>query len=68
VPGTLADIQALLPGTVQSDAGMQNHVVELAVGMVGGAAVLRLQDMTRNSYGSTDGERTNADIVVRKSR
>ena len=64
VPGTLAEIQALLPGTVQSDAGMQNHAIELAVGMVGGPALLRLQDTTRNSYGSTDGERTNADIVV----
>jgi hypothetical protein len=64
VPGKLEDTQALLPGTVQSDAGMQNHVVELPVGMVGGRALLRLQDMTRNSYGSTDGERTNADIVV----
>ena len=45
---------------------MQNHEVELAVTMVGGPAVLRLQDMTRNSYGSTDGERTNADMVVKE--
>ena len=66
VPGTLVDIQALLPGTVQSDAGMQDHEVELAVGIVGGATVLRLQDMTRNSYGSNDGERTNADVVVKE--
>ena len=64
VPGKLKDASVLLPGTVQSDAGMQNHVVELAVGMVGGTALLRLQDTTRDSYGSTDGERTNADIVV----
>jgi hypothetical protein len=62
----LVDIQALLPGTVQSDAGMQDHEVELAVGIVGGATVLRLQDMTRNSYGSNDGERTNADVVVKE--
>ena len=38
---------------------MQNHVVELAVGMVGGTALLRLQDTTRDPYDSTDGERTN---------
>ena len=66
VPGKLADAQALLPGTVRSDNGMQNHEVELTVTMVGGPAVLRLQDMTRNSYGSTDGERTNADMVVKE--
>ena len=66
VPGKLADTQALLPGSVQSVANTQNHVVELEVAMVGGPAVLRLQDMTTNSYASTDGEQTNADVVVKE--
>ena len=66
VPGKLADAQGLLPGRAQSDTGMQNHEVELAVAMVGGRAVFRLQDMTRSSYQSTDGEQTNADLVVKE--
>ena len=39
VPGKLAEMQALLPGKVQSEhADMQNHVVELRRAMVGGPA------------------------------
>ena len=66
MPGKLADAQGLLPGRTQSDTGMQNHEVELAVAMVGGPAVFRLQDMTRSSYQSADDERTNADLVVKE--
>ena len=66
VPGKLAEMQSLLPGKVESIANTQNHVVELKVTMVGGPAVLRLQDMTRNSYQSTDDDHTNADVVVKE--
>jgi hypothetical protein len=66
LPGTLAEMQALLPGTVQrGDAEMQNHVMELTAAIVGGPAMLRLQDMTQNE-GSTDGKLTYAQVVVKE--
>ena len=45
---------------------MQNHVVELTAAMVGGPAVLRLQDMTRNHDQAPMVRRTNAQLVVKE--
>ena len=67
VPGTLAEIQALLPGTVQSgDADMQNHVAELTTAMVGGPVVVHLQDMTQSRPRNAGDERTIAQLVVQE--
>ena len=67
VPGTLAETQALLPGTVQSgDADMQNHVAELTTAMVGGPVVVHLQDMTQSRPRNAGDERTIAQLVVQE--
>jgi hypothetical protein len=67
VPGTLAEMQALLAGTVQSgDADMQNHVVELTTATVGGPVVLRLQDITQHRPHNAKDELSLARLVVQE--
>ena len=64
MPGTLAETASLTAGYgAERRADMQNHVVELTAAMVGGPALLRLQDMTQSGPRSTDGdERTIAQL------
>ena len=65
----LLDDSFELPGQVPVSDGwpgnwMDHPVVSGVVTLVGGQAALRIADVTRGSYGSMDGEPSNADLII----
>ena len=65
-PGQLVDEAFSLSGTVISDQDWRAHKATVSATSVGGQALIRIRDITRDSYASTDGKHTNADLIVRE--
>ena len=60
-------LEGQVPVTDQWHGEWLNHpTISMTTNLVGGLAALRVADATRNSYDSTDGERTNADLIVQR--
>ena len=66
IPGQLAMLEASLPGKVAGYGFVATHELLVSASTVSGPTRLRISDITRNSYGSLDGQGSNADLVIQK--
>jgi hypothetical protein len=66
VPGQLVQIQKSLPGKVNDNGQFKSHSLEEEVRTVAGASRVRIDDLTQDAYDSSDGNRTDADLVIRE--
>lgn len=66
VPGQLARVEKSLPGRVTDNGQLKSHSLEAKVTTVGGPSRVRIEDFTQNAYDSSDGQLTNADLVIKE--
>ena len=66
IPGQLAMLEVSLPGKVRDNGSVASHEILVSALTVSGPTRLRISDITRNSYESTDGQGTNADLVIQR--
>ena len=69
VPGLIVDAAKALSGKVSEHNAVLNHTITFDAELVGGPTLVRVEDLTENSYGVIDsapaGDRnTNADLTV----
>ena len=62
--GSLANSYHTLPGQVQRYSEVIEHSIKEQVTLVGGLIAVRVDDVTSNSYNSTNDENTNADLTL----
>ncbi|HBF63717.1 MAG TPA: hypothetical protein DDW59_09795, partial [Gammaproteobacteria bacterium] len=62
--GSLANSYHTLPGQVQRYSEVIEHSIKEQVTLVGGLITVRVDDVTSNSYNSTNDENTNADLTL----
>ena len=62
--GHLANTYHTLPGQVQRYSEVIEHSIKEHATLVGGLIAIRVDDVTSNSYNSTNDENTNADLTL----
>jgi hypothetical protein len=66
VPGQLAQMEASLQGKVNDNGQFKSHSLEEEVTTVAGPSRVRIDDLTHDAYESSDGHRTNADLLIKE--